>query len=55
MARIVIEDLPILEELSREEMAGTLGGGGLDGLSGGDPTTATPTPPVSGLPTDGNR
>ncbi len=44
MPRIVIEDLPILEDLSQEEMASIVGGS-----FGGDPDL--PSLPNAGLPT----
>ena len=46
MARITIEDLPVLEELTQEEMANIMGGEG--GLILGD----IQPDPQTGLPTE---
>jgi bacteriocin-like protein len=54
MVRIAIEDLPVLEELTQEEMASVVGGdgGAIPGLDGG---SGLPTTPTTGLPTDANH
>ncbi len=45
MVRIVIEDLPILEELTREEMASIIGGTTVDDPDLGG-TNGLPKPPT---------
>lgn len=53
MVRIAIEDLPILEELTPEEMASTVGGDTAAAV-GLDAGTGLPTLPPTGTPVVGN-